>query len=177
MRNRRTKIQPLSRSQRKWKRTDFNLEDELYNDLKEEEETITMNGDTSSWPAPINEMAFQGLAGEIVKTIEPDTESDPVAILIQTLTAFGNIIGPCPHFRVEADRHPARINAVIVGATSKARKGTSGGIVNRLFKDVDPSWAADRNKGGLSSGEGLAYPCSRPSTGDRQGERRPRRFR
>lgn len=140
----------------------FNIEDQLYNDLKATEETVTINGDSSSWPAPVNEMAYQGLAGEIVKTIEPHTESDPIAILFQTLTAFGNVIGPDPHFRVEADRHPARLNGVIVGVTSKARKGTSGGIVTRLFKDVDESWAADRTKGGLSSGEGLAYHVRDP---------------
>ena len=141
---------------------EFNLEDELYNDLKTEEETVTVNGDASSWPAPINELAFQGLAGEIVRTILPHTESDPGAILIQTLTAFGNVIGPAPHFRVEADRHPARLFSVIVGATSKARKGTSGGIVTRLFKEADKEWAADRIKGGLSSGEGLAYHVRDP---------------
>lgn len=134
---------------------------------------MTVNGDASLWPDPMNEAAFQGLAGEIVKTILPDTESDPGAILIQTLTAFGNIIGNGPHFRVEADRHPARLNAVIVGATSKARKGTSGGIVNRLLKDVDPSWAADRNKGGLSSGEGLAYHVRDPLPGIGKGKDDP----
>jgi hypothetical protein len=140
----------------------FNLEEQLYEDLKTTEETVTMNGDASLWPTPINEMAYQGLAGEIVKTIEPHTESDPVAILFQTLTAFGNVIGPAPHFRVEADRHPARLAGVITGATSKARKGTSGGIVIRLFEDADPEWAADRIKGGLSSGEGLAFHVRDP---------------
>ena len=140
----------------------FNLADELYDDLKAQEETVTVNGDASSWPAPINELAYQGLAGQIVRTIDPHTESDPVAILIQSLTVFGNVIGPAPHFRVEADCHPARINAVITGQTAKARKGTSGGIVIRLFEAVDLAWAGDRIKGGLSSGEGLAYHVRDP---------------
>jgi hypothetical protein len=34
----------------------------------------------SAWPAPISGDAFCGLAGEIVRTIEPHTESDPVAL-------------------------------------------------------------------------------------------------
>lgn len=140
----------------------FNLADKLYKDLKAEEETVMVNGDSSLWPAPINEMAYQGLAGEIVKAIEPHSESDPGALLIQTLTVFGNIIGPDPHFKVEADRHPARLFSVIVGATSKARKGTSGGIVTKLFENADEAWAGDRIKGGLSSGEGLAYHVRDP---------------
>jgi hypothetical protein len=52
--------------------------------------------------------------------------------------------------------------SVIVGATSKARKGTSGGIVTRLFEEADKEWAGDRVKGGLSSGEGLAYHVRDP---------------
>ncbi len=135
----------------------FELAETLFRDTHEKEETITLNGDSSSWPAPIDEAAYQGLAGEIVKAIEPHTEADPVAILIQTLTFFGNIIGDGPHFRVEADRHPLRLFSVIVGQSSKSRKGTSEGIVKRLFHDIDEEWARERIKGGLSSGEGLAY--------------------
>jgi hypothetical protein len=48
--------------------------------------------------------ALYGLAGEIVKAIDPYTESDPVAVLTNTLTAFGNVVGPIPYFRVENTR-------------------------------------------------------------------------
>ena len=37
------------------------------------------------WPEPIDEAAFHGLAGEVVRTIEPHSETDPVAILLQVL--------------------------------------------------------------------------------------------
>lgn len=143
----------------------FNLAEKLYEDSRAEDETITINSDSSSWPAPINDLALQGLPGEIVRTIEPETESDPVAILIQTMTVFGNIIGTTPHFRVEADKHSLRLFSVIVGATSKARKGTSGGIVTRLFEDIDDEWSRNRIKSGLSSGEGLTYHVRNPSVG------------
>ena len=143
----------------------FNLAEKLYEDSKAEDETITINSDSSSWPAPINDSALQGLPGEIVRTIEPETESDPVAILIQTMTFFGNVIGTTPHFRVEADKHSLRLFSVIVGATAKARKGTSGGIVTRLFEDIDDDWSRNRIKSGLSSGEGLTYHVRNPSVG------------
>jgi hypothetical protein len=116
--------------------------------------------EATAWPAPINKLAFQGLPGEIVKTVEPHTESDPVAILIQTLIVFGNIIGRSAHFRVEADRHYTNENSVIVGETSKGRKGTSDGIVNALFTLNAPytqEWMSDKIKSGLSSGEGITY--------------------
>jgi hypothetical protein len=114
----------------------------------------------TSWPSSINKLAYQGLPGEIVNTIEPHTESDPVAILIQSLIVFGNVIGRSAHFRVEADRHYTNENCVIVGETAKGRKGTSDGIVNALFTLNTPyvqGWMSDKIKSGLSSGEGITY--------------------
>ena len=54
------------------------------------------------WPEPPKEEAFHGLAGEIVRVIEPHPEADPVALLIQLLVAFGSAVGRRAHFRVEA---------------------------------------------------------------------------
>jgi len=44
----------------------------------------------------IDNVAFYGLAGEIAQTIEPYSESDPSASLVNTLVAFGNVIGSGP---------------------------------------------------------------------------------
>jgi hypothetical protein len=110
-----------------------------------------------SWPDPLATEALHGLAGEIVRTIEPHTEADPSAILIQFLAAFGSIVGADPHYRVEADEHTGRLFALMVGDTAKGRKGTSWGHVKRLFEHIDDAWVQDRVMGGLSSGEGLIY--------------------
>lgn len=88
-----------------------------------------------------------------MRTLEPHTESDPVAILVQLLTGFGNLAGSGAHLRVEADSHPARLYAAIVGDTSRGRKGTSWGRCSHLLESVDPIFT-DRVTGGLSSGEG-----------------------
>jgi hypothetical protein len=104
-----------------------------------------------AWPE-MDEAAYHGLAGEIVKTIEPHTEADPVAILIQFLAFFGNAVGPNPFYGVEAHKHRANLYAVLVGRSAKARKGTSGGRALSVF--TDPIWLS-RMKGGLSSGEGV----------------------
>lgn len=76
-------------------------------------------------PGPFAPAAYHGLAGDIVRTIAPHTEADPAALLFQLLTAFGNSVGSGPCFRVEATLHRANLFCVLVGASSKARKGTS----------------------------------------------------
>jgi len=109
----------------------------------------------TDWPT-ISKQAFHGIAGEFVRLVEPQTEADPAALLIQFLSATGNIIGSNAHFRVEADKHYLKINPILVGETSKGRKGTSLGYIKSLYQKVDPDWAFGRlSFGGLSSGEGL----------------------
>ncbi len=107
-----------------------------------------------SWPT-LDEAAYYGLAGDVVRTIAPESEADPVAILVQLLASAGNIVGRRCHYLVESDRHHANLYAVLVGQSSKARKGTSWGRVSAVAKVADHQWAEDRRKGGLSSGEGL----------------------
>ena len=52
----------------------------------------------SNCPDPPAAQAFYGLAGEAVQTILPHTESSAVALLIQTLIFFGNVIGRTAYF-------------------------------------------------------------------------------
>jgi hypothetical protein len=113
-------------------------------------------------PPKLADDAYYGLAGELVRAIEPHTEADPAALLVQILTAFGNVVGRGPFFRVEADEHHTNLDIVLVGATSKGRKGTSWGHVRRLIEAVDPEWEADHIKGGLASGEGLIWHVRDP---------------
>jgi Protein of unknown function (DUF3987) len=103
----------------------------------------------------MDEAAYQGLAGEAVKAIEPHSEADPVALLIQFLTVAGNLMGRSAYYRIEDDRHHANLFAVLVGQSAKARKGTSMGRVRAIAKIADEQWSDDRLKGGLSSGEGF----------------------
>ncbi|MDA2919245.1 DUF3987 domain-containing protein [Desulfobacterota bacterium AH_259_B03_O07] len=108
------------------------------------------------WPTNIAERAFYGLAGKIVRTIEPHSEADSVALLINLLTGFGNVIGNTPFFRVGADKHKMRMFCILVGDTSKARKGLSWGYIKHFFEILDPDWTA-KIQTGLSSGEGLIW--------------------
>jgi hypothetical protein len=109
----------------------------------------------SKWPSAPRPEAFYGLIGEYVRCLGPHTESAPMAILLQAIVGFGNVIGRRVHFKVEADTHYANLNVAIVGNSSKARKGTSWGYVRRLLRTVDPSWPGYIT--GLSTGEGLIH--------------------
>jgi len=90
-----------------------------------------------------------------VRTISPHSEADPVGLLIQTLVAAGNVIGRRAYYQVESDRHHANLFVIPTGQSSKARKGTSWGRVVAVICVADQTWADDRTRGGLSSGEGL----------------------
>ena len=118
--------------------------------------------DAAAWPDPPAPEAFHGLAGRIVRAVEPTSEADPTALLVQVLVAFGNAAGRHAHFVVEADSHYGNEFAVLVGRSSKARKGTSWGRVYRLFEDADQQWAVERVQSGLSSGEGLVWAVRDP---------------
>jgi hypothetical protein len=90
---------------------------------------------------PFEQYALYGLAGKIVRTLAPHIEAQPEAILLQFLAAFGNLIGAGPHCMVGATRHRLNLFVILVGESSKARKGTSWNHIARLFAAVDPAWA------------------------------------
>jgi hypothetical protein len=114
------------------------------------------------WPAPLAEEAFYGLAGDIVRVLEPASEADPAALLSQVLLGFGNLIGRTAHAVVEADTHFGNEFLILVGKSSKARKGTSAGRIHRLFREAEEEWARERVQTGLSSGEGLIWSVRDP---------------
>ena len=88
--------------------------------------------------------ALHGLAGQVVRSLAPHSEADPAAILLQFLAAFGNLLGPAPHALVGSTRHGLNLFVVLVGNSSKGRKGTSWRQVSTLFAEADPYWAFDR---------------------------------
>jgi hypothetical protein len=99
--------------------------------------------------------AMHGPAGELVRLLDPHTESDPAALLLQTLAAWGSLIGRGPYYLVEEDRHYTNLYVNLVGSTSKARKGTSWGRVRMVLNSVDEYWIENCLLSGLGSGEVL----------------------
>lgn len=109
----------------------------------------------SPWPSPPPDAVYQGVAGEIVRAIEPHSEADPLAILGQFLVAVGNLLGRKPHWFFESTRHTQNLFLCVVGDSSKARKGTSWDHVRRILLKVDETWVRSRIKTGMSTGEGV----------------------
>jgi hypothetical protein len=115
------------------------------------------------WPT-MEPAAYYGLAGDIVRTIEPHSEADPVSILLQFLVAFGSAVGGSPYYQAESNRHHANLFVVLVGNSSKSRKGTSWSRICDIMKEADETWKNERTKSGLSSGEGLINEVRDPRT-------------
>jgi hypothetical protein len=127
-----------------------NAENENPGEFEENETKI------KPFPVP-SAKCFHGLAGEYVRMIEPQTEADSAALLIQFLTYFGNIVGRSAYYQVEADKHFTNLFCVLVGDTASGRKGTSFGRVKEIFRGEDEAHEKDCIVSGLASGEGLLY--------------------
>jgi hypothetical protein len=142
-----------------------------FEEMADKSEPARGNGhDTGDAPWPvIDPAAFHGLAGEVVARILPNTESDPVALLVQFLAYFGNAVGRGPHYQIERTQHFANLFAVLAGQTSKSRKGTSAERIRAIFKIADSDWARERTKGGMSSGEGVISAVRDPVYATRKG--------
>ncbi len=105
---------------------------------------VLIPSSTAPEPPALAEPALYGLAGLVVRSLAAHTEADPAAILLQFLAAFGNLLGPSPHCTVGATRHGLNLFVVLVGESSKARKGTSWRQIASLFTEVDPLWVTRR---------------------------------
>ena len=114
------------------------------------------------WPDALDDAALHGVVGDLVRAIEPHTESDPVAILAQSLIVFGSMLGRCGYYQVEATRHHTNEFAVLVGESSRARKGSALDQVLGVLARIDQPWAERRIASGLASGEGLVWRVRDP---------------
>jgi hypothetical protein len=114
-------------------------------------------GTDRDWPAPLAKTAFIGPIGDLVRAVEPSTEADPAALMLQGLVLVGNAFGRTACVQVDHDRHYANEFLVVVGPTSTGRKGTGLNVVKAGVGPADPEWSAARWVSGLSSGEGVVW--------------------
>jgi hypothetical protein len=140
-----------------------------HDDADEHGKTTGRDGESGqeqvSWPQ-IDDAALHGLAGDIVRAIEPHTEADPAVLLGNVLVSSGSAAGREAYAVAEGKRHGTNIDVVVVGDTSKGRKGSSRSRIEQLFEMADVAWVDQHIVSGLSSGEGLIYAVRDP--GDRR---------
>ena len=132
-------------------------------------QTVAHQDDVEAMPLPqqpphpvLEQAALHGPVGQLVRTLEPHTEADPAGLLLTALGVLGNCIGRAASFAVEGDTHHVNLFAVLVGDSSRGRKGTSLGRILSLFDAIDPGWKDQRLATGLSSGEGLIWAVHDP---------------
>lgn len=118
---------------------------------------VPLRSRETRWPTPLGPAAYHGVLGRMVRIAEPHTESDAAAILLQALVALGNLLGRKVFVRVERTKHFLVLFLVLVGATSKGRKGTSWDLALDFFPFSAATWKEHRILAGLSSGEGLIW--------------------
>jgi hypothetical protein len=98
--------------------------------------------------------AFIGLAGDFVRLVEPQTESDPAALLCNFLVGSGVLFGREAFAVADGRRHYAVENLLVAGQTGAGRKGTATERTLEVLEQADPEFRG-RVLSGLSSGEGL----------------------
>lgn len=118
-----------------------------------------MAAPASDLPEPqLHPDARHGIFGRVLDVLEPSTEAEPAAILASLMVGFGAMCGPGPHTTRGPERFPAKDYALIVGASAKARKGTSWSIARGFLERVDNDFFSSKTLRlvtGLSTGEGL----------------------
>jgi hypothetical protein len=126
--------------------------------------TMKVEKDPELIPEPeLHEAALHGLLGDIWRVYDPYTEAHPAAVIATLIVYFGNCAGRSPHTFVGDTRHGLNHFAVIVGATSRSRKGTSSAPAERMFREVDQTWLYDRKADGIGSGEAIVWAIRDPS--------------
>lgn len=108
------------------------------------------------WPE-MDADAFYGPAGDVVEALAPTTEADPVAILAHLLVEAGNAIGRKSYCVADGARHYPNLYVLLVGDTSKGRKGTAARRVEQIMEAADSDWYLNCRASGLSSGEGIIH--------------------
>jgi hypothetical protein len=102
------------------------------------------------WPS-LNDAALYGLCREVVALLDPHTEADPVEILVSFLSEIGSMVGRAPHLILDGGYHPLLFWPVIVGNSSKSRKGSSDRRIKNLCEKSDSAWTRGECKGSMES--------------------------
>src|SRR5574340_1263947 len=126
-----------------------------------EEPSVSLTSNITEWPS-LDSAAFYGLAGRVADLYEPHTEADPVALVVSFLAEIGTMVGRGPHLNLDGSYHPLLFWPVLVGQSSKARKGTAGKRISAFLGLADPERTRGEAKGTLCSGEGLAFAVRDP---------------
>jgi hypothetical protein len=122
------------------------------------------DGEFSGYVLPrpeLHPLAFYGVLREMVESACANSEAVPSTVGIHILARFAVTMGRCAYINIGDEQRHLRMNALIVGPTSKGRKGTSAEMPRRLFRIVEeklpPTIERVKVLTALATGEGLIY--------------------
>jgi len=137
-----------------------------------------------AWPVPL--ASTPGIVGEMARLATEHSEADPVAIIYTSLVWGSAMFGRARFMNVGDSTHHPRLFAALVGASSRARKGTSTEPVRRFMtaaeNHMDAAGTLPHGKrmqispGPLSSGEGLVDAIRDKRDEDDDGGTEDKRF-
>jgi hypothetical protein len=137
-------------------RQEYKKKDEEWRKAHRKEEPVETNPEPSpTWVEPMRDEAFYGLAGQFVRRIEPETEADRHALLMNFLVMAGVQFGRNAYAVADGKKHYANEYVLLVGDSgASGRKGTATERTLPIFHKVDEHFY-DHILNGLSTGEGL----------------------
>ena len=113
-------------------------------------DNVTDHDDDMASKPIADPIMFDGILGDAVKIVSPYTEADPVAILVSLITLVGSYFDKPTVYGGQP--HHANLFACLVGASARARKGTSLYVAKQLLSGVIER---PQTLSGIGSGEGL----------------------
>lgn len=124
-------------------------------------------GEFSEYVLPRPELrpcGLMGVLGEMVNAACANSEAVPTTVAIHILARFAATMGRTAYINIGDEQRHLRMNALIVGPTSKGRKGTSAAMPRRLFKMVEDRLGGlpVRQLTALATGEGLIFQVRDP---------------
>ncbi len=115
-------------------------------------------------PRPkLHPVALHGILREMVDAACANTEAVPSTVAIHILARFAATLGRTAYIEIGDQQRHLRMNALIVGPTSKGRKGTSTEMPRKLFNIVQENylsqlpWLPLEELTALATGEGLIH--------------------
>lgn len=126
------------------------------------------DGEFSDYVLPrpeLNDVALYGVLREMVEAACANSEAVPSTVAIHILARFAVTMGRTAYINIGDEQRHLRMNALIVGPTSKGRKGTSAEMPRRLFSLVEEKLNASARVKiltALATGEGLIHQVRDP---------------
>lgn len=103
----------------------------------------------------LHRAVYCGPVGQVVRSVAPTTEADPVGVLVAMLSILGTYVGPDRYTVIGSRPHPPLVWPLLIGPTGLGRKGTAVAVARAAINTSFSSSFSGNYARGLSSGEGL----------------------